>query len=229
MATRKRLKTTPMAIRIISNSFSLAFLSALTVLTCSSKPNYKIVFENNSSLQRTDEIMVLSRSFIEKKLGKIEPRKTLQFIYNNKPTIFQLDDLNLDGEWDEAVFPLTLAPYQRLEAEINWVETSELKEVTQKAHVRLKKKMANGDYGLNLKEDVMPPNLQANDFNIMPIPLYQTEGPAWENDKVAFRSYFDVRNAKDIFGKTTSSMVMDTVGTMGDKYYHHQAEWGMDT
>lgn len=29
---------------------------------------------------------------------------------------------------------------------------------------------------------------------------YQTDGPTWENDKVAFRHYFDGRNAKDLFG-----------------------------
>lgn len=100
---------------------------------------------------------------------------------------------------------------------------------TPTAHVRLKKKNGNGTYGANLQKEVMPVNHPANDFTKQPIPYYQTEGPAWENDKVGFRLYLDVRNAKDIFGKTTSAMVMDTVGTYGDKFYHHyDSTWGMD-
>jgi len=99
-----------------------------------------------------------------------------------------------------------------------------------KAHARLKKlKPGQSHYGANLQKEIMPVNHPANDFSKNPIPFYQTEGPAWENDKVAFRIYLDVRNAKDIFGKTTSSMVMDTVGTYGDKYYHYyDSAWGMD-
>ena len=98
-----------------------------------------------------------------------------------------------------------------------------------KAHARLKKKEVNESYGPILKKEIMPANMQANDFSKVPVPYYQTEGPAWENDKVGFRLYMDVRNGKDIFGKTTTALVMDTVGTFGDKYYHHfDSRWGMD-
>lgn len=100
---------------------------------------------------------------------------------------------------------------------------------TPMAHVRMRKRNADSSYGANLKKEVMPKDHMPNDFTKTAIPYYQTEGPAWENDKVGFRLYFDERNAKDIFGKTTASMVMDTVGTYGDKYYHHyDSTWGMD-
>jgi hypothetical protein len=52
------------------------------------------------------------------------------------------------------------------------------------------------------------------------------EGPGWENDVVAFRTYFDSRNGKDIFGKKTNQMVLDEVGIVGD--YHKLSDWGMD-
>jgi hypothetical protein len=97
------------------------------------------------------------------------------------------------------------------------------------AHARLKKKGVNDVYSNTLQKEIMPSKNPANNFTTTPIPYYQTEGPAWENDKVGFRIYLDLRNAKDIFGKTTSAMVMDTVGSYGDKYYHHFDErWGMD-
>jgi hypothetical protein len=62
----------------------------------------------------------------------------------------------------------------------------------------------------------------------VPLPPYLTEGPAWENDKVAFRLYFDTRNGKDIFAKRQPAMVMDTVGTNKNASYHALSDWGMD-
>lgn len=56
---------------------------------------------------------------------------------------------------------------------------------------------------------------------------YQMEGPAWENDKVAFRNYFDQRNGIDIFGKQTDKMTLQNVGLPGGNY-HELADWGMD-
>ena len=58
-------------------------------------------------------------------------------------------------------------------------------------------------------------------------PVYQMEGPVWENDRIAFRNYYDARNGMDIFGKTTVEMVMDSVGVNG-RDYHTLADWGMD-
>jgi len=52
------------------------------------------------------------------------------------------------------------------------------------------------------------------------------EGPAWENEKVGFRNYFDLRNGMDIFGKKTIEMVLDGVGL--HESYHEMQEWGMD-
>jgi hypothetical protein len=60
---------------------------------------------------------------------------------------------------------------------------------------------------------------------IMP-PVYQSEGPMWENENVGFRLYFDERNGIDIFGKRTNEMVLDRVGI--DENYHELQDWGMD-
>lgn len=54
------------------------------------------------------------------------------------------------------------------------------------------------------------------------------EGPGWESDKVAFRFYLDNRNAIDVFAKTTSDIVLPSVGTDGFANYHNLAAWGMD-
>ena len=49
---------------------------------------------------------------------------------------------------------------------------------------------------------------------------------------MGYRHYFDGRNVRDIFGKTTNLMVMDSVGIQEDGYvgntYHVEAWWGRD-
>ena len=61
---------------------------------------------------------------------------------------------------------------------------------------------------------------------------YQMEGPAWENENVGFRMYWDERNGIDIFGKRVRHMVLDSVGINRadgkDQNYHELADWGMD-
>lgn len=55
---------------------------------------------------------------------------------------------------------------------------------------------------------------------------FQMEGPAWENENIAFRNYFDERNGMDIFGKKTAKMILDSVGIRTN--YHEMQPWGMD-
>ncbi len=54
------------------------------------------------------------------------------------------------------------------------------------------------------------------------------EGPGWENEMIGYRFYLDWRNAIDIFGKKTDSLVLQNVGQDGYESYHHMADWGMD-
>lgn len=61
---------------------------------------------------------------------------------------------------------------------------------------------------------------------IMPA-LFQNEGPAWENENIAFRMYWDKRNGIDIHGKKVTDMVLDTVG-LDRNNYHKMSDWGMD-
>jgi hypothetical protein len=57
--------------------------------------------------------------------------------------------------------------------------------------------------------------------------IIQFEGPGWENDKVAFRSYFDERNGRDIFGKISDKMVLSRIDSAYIQY-HDLSDWGMD-
>jgi hypothetical protein len=90
------------------------------------------------------------------------------------------------------------------------------------------KKNAGDSFGEIITKDTMPPGNPPADFSKVVLPPYLTEGPAWENDKVAFRLYFDTRNGKDVFGKRMPGMVMDTIGADHNNSYHEPADWGMD-
>ena len=54
------------------------------------------------------------------------------------------------------------------------------------------------------------------------------EGPGWESNKIGYRLYLDWRNAIDIFGKVTDSMVLHKVGQDGFDSYHEPQSWGQD-
>jgi hypothetical protein len=54
------------------------------------------------------------------------------------------------------------------------------------------------------------------------------EGPGWESNKVGYRLYLDWRNAIDIFGKVTDSIILPLVGQDGFDSYHEMQPWGTD-
>jgi hypothetical protein len=58
--------------------------------------------------------------------------------------------------------------------------------------------------------------------------IAQGESVSWENDKMAFRNYFDCRNIKDLFGKLKPGLVLDDVHTAKIPNYHVLSDWGMD-
>jgi len=184
-----------------------------------------LLISNTTPVQRTDELIVLQRSTIQQKLGKAA---FISASANGKAITVQHDDINGDGRWDEAVFLLALSPNSSQLITLKTAATNNQQGATQRAHVRLRKKNADDTFGPYLTHETMPLRHINTDFSKQPLPLYLAEGPAWENDKIAFRLYFDIRNGKDIFGKRTSTMMMDTVGAKPKSNYHQLSNWGMD-
>lgn len=54
------------------------------------------------------------------------------------------------------------------------------------------------------------------------------EGIGLENNQIGYRLYLDWRNATDIFGKKTNTLVLPEIGQDGFESYHHDAPWGQD-
>src|SRR5262245_46628501 len=81
-----------------------------------------------------------------------------------------------------------------------------------------------------LTEDKFPttPPARTHTGMYMPTPTMKgMEGPGWESDLIAFRLYWDARNATDVFCKTESILSLDKFAAKGHDY-HRQSKWGQD-
>lgn len=216
-----------MYIMNFKKSILLASLSFLGI-TALRAQNASIKLSNNLNEERKDELIVLKRDFLEKKIKqKIEGK--IDITDSNKPVFVQFDDLNGDGIWDEAALLLNFSASEKKELQLSLQnENSARIKPVQRAYVRQKRRAADNTFGANVNRDSVPANQPNTDFKKQQLPNMLTEGPAWENDKIGFRLYMDIRNQKDIWGKRTSAMVLDYVGANPGNSYHKLSDWGMD-
>jgi Domain of unknown function (DUF4861) len=195
---------------------------------CAQSPK-RLICNNNLSVDRVDELVVVQKKIIETKLGTIANNEKVVFAKaDGTPIVLQYDDTDADGVWDEVVFLYSFKAKEKLVLYISKSFQAAVTKAVVRAHVRLRKKNNESSFGSQIISETMPVGNKPTDFSKQPLPLYLTEGPTWENDKVAFRLYFDTRNGKDIFGKRTAKMLMDTVGVHPQNNYHQLADWGMD-
>jgi len=186
-----------------------------------------IQLKNQLPVARKNELIELDRAFLEKKLGKLPEVEPLEITGQKQPVAMQFDDLDNNGKWDKAVFLYSFKSRETVKLKLV-LSGDVLVSGAPVAHVRQRRKLANDIFGPALLADTVPAGQPNTDFTKAKLPPFLTEGPAWENDKVGFRIYMDVRNTKDIWGKTTPDMMMDIVGVDPSVIYHHLAPWGMD-
>lgn len=183
-----------------------------------------ISITNPTSKERIDEAFIIKRPQL-----KYEERDKIPVLKNKSGNwvACQVDDLDKDGEWDELAFVYSLEARESDTLFIDWMLPEAYPIFTPRTNVRYGKMISPGDIAI----------LRTDMHGKYGLPRgegypYQTDGPAWENDKVGFRHYFDGRNVRDIFGKRTSLMVMDTVGIQADgtpgDTYHQLHWWGRD-
>lgn len=177
-----------------------------------------IIISNHASFSRLNEIISIKRDSLREKANTFFPltRKGRQFLPE------QIVDTNKDGIWDELLIEVNLPAKSNDTLELRWVPKTEIVKFKKSTNVR---------FSLNSKTGNSSPEIESRvrirDF-IQDIsdPVFQMEGPGIENDKVAFRSFFDKRNGKDTYGKTTTELVLESVGLSGT--WHELQDWGMD-
>ena len=196
------------------------FAIVLLLAACSVKDQgYVVVNSFNSDIR--DKAVVVSRAELNKyvKLTGDEVVAVKDEAGNYLPS--QCDDINGDGTWDELVFLIDLKAGEKKSVLFEAVEESEVPQFSQRTNIRF------GDKKPPYEEIVLGTRLITSD-SPSSTKAFQMEGPAWENDIIGFRNYFDARNGIDIFGKQTSEMALDSVGLPGKPTYHELQAWGMD-
>ncbi len=207
----------------MKSTWTLLGLSALAILSCKDEKQVEensILLSNSIDIART-EVVVFSRADVEKELPKLSADSLPGVkLLSGEAIPFQLDDLDGDGEWDE------------LAAVLDFTANEEKKLVYYafaKAEQPTFPKTTDVHFGVGKAKptaDEVQTYERKGDPRETDSLFFQMEGPAWENDKVGFRIYFDPRNGIDIFGKTTAVPTLNKQGLDSD--YHTQADWGMD-
>ena len=173
------------------------------------------------NVDRSDEVVVLTKEQLAQKVELKEGQLPVFEIEEDKILPCQTDDLDGDGVWDEVAFLINLTANETRKIEVNFVPKEEYPEFDKRTNLRLGIKQEDGSY----KEVDNYRALPCNDgFEI----IAQAESVSWENDKIAFRNYFDCRNVKDLFGKLKPDLIIDKIGTPELPSYHELADWGMD-
>lgn len=211
--------------KVLQKGFFLVFLGLIGVNVRAQQA--VILLKNPLSAERKNELIELDRSFLEKKLGRLSEAEPVEITGLKTSSAIQFDDLDGDGKWEKAVFLCDFKSRETVKLRLVLTGDVVLSGATL-AHVRQRRKKGADAFGKALSLDSVPAGQPNTDFSKSKLPPFLTEGPAWENDKVGFRIYMDVRNTKDIWGKTTSAMMMDVVGTDPKVVYHELAPWGMD-
>lgn len=197
------------------------FLILISILLFSCENEAEIKITNSLDTDRTDEVIILSRIDLAKKMelkeGMLPVFKTVEDVLIQS----QVDDLDGDGKWDEVVLVLNLAANETLELEVELIPEAEYPVFEKRTNLSLRIKQEDGSY----KEVDNYRALPCSDgFEV----IAMAESVNWENDKIAFRNYFDCRNVKDLFGKLLPGMILDKLGEPGMGSYHNLSDWGMD-
>jgi hypothetical protein len=203
--------------------YLLVFFLAAFSMACQ-RSEFTIVLTNDTSYDRVDEPVIISRADLEKQTGKISDGFVPMLVAENGMVIpSQADDINGDGIWDELFLLASLAAHSQARLSLSLVNPGQLPVFIRRSNVRLASPQEDGIY-TEVKAAERPAISRENHGQTRR--FFQFEGPGWENDRVGFRNYFDERNGMDIFGKTTEVMVLENVGINED--YHALQDWGMD-
>lgn len=206
---------------IFLNNMKILYLLLFSAILFPCEKENELTFKNSLNVERPDEVIILTKEYLTNKI-ELKERMVPVFKLEDKQLIpSQIDDLDGDGNWDEAILLLDFEAGETLEVEIEWVAEDNYPEFEKRTNLRLGIHQEDGSYkevdnylALPCKES----------FEI----ISQGEGVNWENDKIGFRVYFDCRNVKDLFAKRLPEMILDKIHTPEMGNYHELADWGMD-
>lgn len=194
-------------------------------VSCSSTEEIHLQLSNSLDQQWNDAIITLSRETLSSWMNIPKGKVPLLSHEDGAPLPSQLDDTDMDGEWDELFAQTDLKPFEQKTLLLSMIPAEDYPDFKVRTNVRLG---ANKPGYPELLKAARLEGISFHNYDHVTGEAFQMEGPAWENDKVGFRNYLDQRNGMDIFGKTTSEMILDSVGVAGRQSYHEPDAWGLD-
>ena len=210
-------------------SLIIILLSAAPVHGAGKFHPFSVKLKNPLKMQRNDETIMVSVSSVKKHFKDFDENNFI-IKSNGKSLPFDLVSSNKDLK---ILFQTDFKPDETKQISFSYSNKKVvLPNRRTQAYLGIKKNylMKDGVYTGGNFESInhvtMPKNHFPHDA------LYQMEGPAWESDKIAYRFYLDERNRVDIFGKSTSKMVLNIVGKndllSGNESYEYPLWWGQD-
>lgn len=197
----------------------LVLLISIVLFSCEKEAKFTVT--NPMNVDRTDEVIILTKGQLAKKVALKEGLLPVFEFDEDKIIPSQCDDLDGDGNWDEVVFIVDFSANETKQIEVVFVPKEQYPEFEKRTNLRLAIIQEDGTYKEVDKYRALPCK---ESFEI----IAQAESVNWENDKIAFRNYFDCRNVKDLFGKLKPEMILDKLSTPEMGSYHNLNDWGMD-
>jgi hypothetical protein len=197
----------------------LVLLISIVLFSCEKEEKFTVT--NPMNVDRTDEVIILTKEQLAKKVELKEGLLPVFEFEEDKIIPSQCDDLDGDGNWDEVVFIVDFSANETKQIEVDFVPKEQYAEFEKRTNLRLAIIQEDGTYK------------EVDNYRALPCKegfeiIAQAESVNWENDKIAFRNYFDCRNVKDLFGKLKPEMILDKLSTPEMGSYHNLNDWGMD-
>ena len=171
----------------------LFLLSAAMMVSASAlaQQTVNVKVTNNASFGRQSVPVVVI-------LDKYGPVASAQVMADGNEIPCQLDDLDNDGQYDELCFLTDLERKQTREFAVTFSHEGKPREYKPQVYVEMM--LANKKIKEANKQDIYISSLTV-DRDINPYNQLHHHGPAFENDIVAYRVYFDHRQTVDVYGK----------------------------
>lgn len=156
--------------------------------------------------QKTFDVSVTNKSKTERKAVPVVLRldkygmdtKSATVRLNGTEIASQLDDLDGDGRYDELCFITDMGKKEKLTFTVELKDTGTPREYEPQVYAEML--LTNKKIKSTNKQDLYISSLTV-DNGTNPYWMLHHHGPAFENDMVAYRIYFDHRQTVDIYGK----------------------------
>lgn len=170
------------------------FLLTTSLMICGAAMAQKTInvkVSNNASFQRTSVPVVIA-------LDNYGPVASALVKVDGNEIPCQLDDLDSDGRYDELCFLTDLDKKESRLFSVTFSDQGAPREYKPQVYVEMM--LSNKKIKESNKQDIYISSLTV-DRGVNPYNQLHHHGPAFENDMVAYRIYFDHRQTVDIYGK----------------------------